>query len=256
MESSELDYKTLYVSMRALRDNCQHTYKQLTNQYGLSQEQAKKAIEGARESIYHSHRYTDHVKDMNTQSAKILLHSLCQCVHEIHQTRKMIRKIDKKSGIEEAMYESKSNSYRAFSKAFPSAQLETSCEIGEEISVKELHNSWNGIVEGGASVSVPVTWSRKIYDQGISVVKAGDGARFVLDSKERRIARLNNDYIRCWAVRAVKRKNKVCTVENATVMKYDAGGDVVLSISDSFSKAESLIRRRIKDAALGVLMEL
>ena len=45
-------------------------------------------------------------------------------------------------------------------------------------------------------------------------------------------------------------------IENATVMKYDAGGDVVLSIADSFSKAESLIRRRIKDSAVDVLMEL
>lgn len=256
MDSSNLDYKTLYKSMKALRDNCQHTYKQLADEYGLSKEQAKRAIDNARESVYQSHRFASDVEGISNQSAKILLHSFSSCVHEIHQTRKMIRRIDKKSGIEEAMYESKSNSYRAFSEAFPSAQIETSCEIGEEISVRELHNSWNGVVEGGASISVPVTWSRKIYDQGISVVKAGDGARFVLDSKERRIARLNNDYIRCWAVRAVKRKNKVCTVENATVMKYDAGGDVVLSISDSFSKAESLIRRRIKDAALDVLMEL
>ena len=78
----------------------------------------------------------------------------------------------------------------------------------------------------------------------------------MLDCQERKIARLNNDHIRCWSVRAVKRKHKICTVENATVMKYDAGGDVVLSISDSFSKSESLIRRRIKETALDVLMAL
>ena len=119
-----------------------------------------------------------------------------------------------------------------------------------------MYNRWDSLVEGGALVTVPISWNKKIYEEGISIVQAGDGARFILDCKERKIARLNNDHIRCWAVRAVKRKHKVCTVENATVLKYDAGGDVVLSISDSFSKAESLIRRRIKDKALGVLMDL
>ena len=68
--------------------------------------------------------------------------------------------------------------------------------------------------------------------------------------------RLNEEYIRCWAVRSVKRKHKICTVENAILMKYDAGGEVVLSISDNWAKAESLIRRRKKEAALDVLMGL
>jgi len=77
-----------------------------------------------------------------------------------------------------------------------------------------------------------------------------------LDSKERKIKRLNEEYIRCWAVRAVKRKHKICTVENAILMKYDAGGEVVLSISDNWAKSESLIRRRIKDSTLDVLAAL
>ena len=140
--------------------------------------------------------------------------------------------------------------------AFPSATVETSCEIGGQVHCLPLYNQWDNLVEGGADVMVPISWNKKIYQEGISVVQAGDGARFVLDCKERKIARLNNDHIRCWAVRAVKRKHKICTIENATVMKYDAGGDVVLSISDSFSKSESLIRRRIKETALDVLMAL
>ena len=39
-------------------------------------------------------------------------------------------------------------------------------------------------------------------------------------------------------------------------MKYDAGGDVVLSIADNWGSAEKLIQRRIKEAALNVLEAL
>ena len=168
----------------------------------------------------------------------------------------LIRAVEKKSGLDEARDESISNSYRAFTKAFPSARVETKCEAGAEVSCRELYNRWDSIVEGGACVTVPISWDKKIYQEGISVVQAGDGARFILDSKERKIKRLNEEYIRCWAVRAVKRKHKICTVENAILMKYDAGGDVVLSISDNWAKSESLIRRRIKDSTLDVLMAL
>jgi|TARA_B100001094_G_C18118663_1_gene765554 hypothetical protein len=252
METSDIDYLTICKSIDVLKAHAQYTFKQL----GLSKDATEKLIEHARENAYVSHKAVSSIIGLNTSSARILLSSFSSCVNEIHQTRRMLRSVDKSSRLDEARYESQSNAYRAFGDAFPSAQIETKCQVGEEIAVRDLYNKWDTLVEGGASVSVPISWNKKIYEEGISVVQAGDGARFILDCKERKIARLNNDYIRCWAVRAVKRKHKVCSVENATVMKYNAGGEVVLSISDSFSKSESLIRRRIKDKALGVLMEL
>lgn len=252
METSKLDFKLLYASMDALRQGALFTHKQMK----LSSDATKRLVEFSRENSYVSHRAASYVTHVNSTTAKILVNQFGSCVHEIHATRKMIREVDERSGLDDARYESITNSYRAFTKAFPSATVTTNCEAGAEVSCRELYNKWDNIVEGGALVTVPITWDKKIYQEGISVVQAGDGARFVLDSKERKIKRLNDDFIRCWAVRAVKRKHKICTIENATVMKYDAGGDVILSISDSFSKSESLIRRRIKDAALGVLMEL
>ena len=252
MQTSEIDYKTIYASLAALKKNAQFTYKQI----GLSKDATKELVKHCRENSYITHNATSGMDYFNSTTARILVNQYGRCVNEIHKTRQMLRAVENKSNIQEAMYESKSNAYRAFSQAFPSAKVETKCEIGEEVSCRELHSSWGGVVEGGALVTVAIGWNKKIYEEGISVVQAGDGARFILDSKERKITRLNNDYIRCWAVRSVKRKHKKCYIENATVMKYDAGGDVVLSISDSFSKAESLIRRRIKDSAVDVLMEL
>lgn len=252
MQSSEIDYVTIYRSLDALKKNAAYTLKQMD----LPHDKLQRLVEHSRQYSYVSHNAASSIMGLNSTSSKILISHFSHCVHEIHKTREMLREYENTSRLDEARYESKSNSYRAFTQAFPSAKVETSCEVGGQVHCLPLYNKWDSLVDGGADVMVPISWHKKIYEEGISVVQAGDGARFVLDSNERKIARLNNDYIRCWAVRAVRRKHKNCFVENATVMKYDAGGDVVLSISDSFHKAESLIRRRIKDAALNVLMEL
>ena len=252
MQTSELDFKLLYASINALKESASFTYKQMD----LPHDKMKRLVEHSREYSYISHSAATSVLGLNSTSSKILISHFSHCVHEIHKTRKMLREVENTSRLDEARYESKSNSYRAFMDAFPSAKVETSCEVGGQVHCLPLYNKWDSLVEGGADVMVPISWNKKIYQEGISVVQAGDGARFVLDCQERKIARLNNDHIRCWSVRAVKRKHKICTVENAIVMKYDAGGEVVLSISDNWAKAESLIRRRIKEAALDVLMEL
>ncbi len=252
METSNIDYPTICRSIDALKQNAQYTLKQM----GLSQDAVKQLAEHARENNYVSHRAASSIMGLNSTSSKILISSFVNCVHEIHKSREMLRSFDNSSRLDEARYESKSNAYRAFSDAFPSATVETKCEVGGQVHCLPLYNRWDSLVKGGADVMVPISWNKKIYEEGISVVQAGDGARFILDCKERKIKRLNEEYIRCWAVRSVKRKHKICTVESAILMKYDAGGEVVLSISDNWSKAESLIRRRKKDSTLDVLMGL
>lgn len=252
MQTSELDFKLLYASMDALKQSASFTYKQMD----LPHDKMKRLVEHSREYSYVSHNAASSVLGLNSTSSKILISHFSHCVHEIHKTRKMLRKVENISRLDEARHESKSNSYRAFMDAFPSATVETSCEVGGQVHCLPLYNKWDSLVEGGADVMVPISWNKKIYEEGISVVQAGDGARFILDCKERKIKRLNEEYIRCWAVRSVKRKHKICTVENAILMKYDAGGEVVLSIADNWAKAESLIRRRKKDSTLDVLMGL
>ena len=55
---------------------------------------------------------------------------------------------------------------------------------------------------------------------------------------------------------AIKRYGGNSEMIEATVMKYDAGRVSVYSIADKFSRAESLIRRRIKDTAIDTLLDL
>lgn len=251
MDSKNIDYHLLYKSMAALKENNKNVLKQIN----IPTSEIKDLAKHAKEYSYANQKAISKVKDMNTTSARILLNSFTHSVKEIHEARNMMRAIQKRSRISESIYESKSNGYSSLNKAFPSAIVDVKCEIGENVGIRNMYR-YDELVEGGIQAYVPVTWHKKIYQEGIDVVQAGDGARFILDCKERHITRLQKDYIRCWAVRAIKRKHKQASEENATVMRYDAGGDVITSISHSFSKAESLLRRRIKDAAVGVLMEL
>jgi len=208
METSNIDYPTICRSIDVLKQHAQYTFKQM----GLDGDAVKQLAKHARENNYVSHRAASSVIGLNSTSSKILISSFVNCVHEIHKSREMLRSVDNSSSLDEARYESKSNAYRAFSDAFPSANVETSCEVGGQVHCLPLYNKWDSLVDGGADVMVPISWNKKIYQEGISVVQAGDSARFILDCKERKIARLNSDHIRCWAVRSVNRKRKVCTV--------------------------------------------
>ena len=77
-----------------------------------------------------------------------------------------------------------------------------------------------------------------------------------LHCKARHLTRLAKDNIQAFDVLAIKRYGGNSEMIEATVMKYDAGGTSVCSIADKFSRAESLIRRRIKDTAIDTLLEL
>lgn len=251
MHSKNIDYHLLYKSMAALRENNKNVLKQI----GIPNDKIKELVKHARDYSYANQSSIASAKDLNNTSARILLNSFTHSVKEIHDARKMMRAVEQRSRINDCIYESRSNGYESLNKAFPSARIDVKCEIGQDVSIRPMYH-YDQLVEGGIQAYVPVTWYKKIHQEGIDVVQAGDGARFILDCKERHITRLQKDYIRCWAVRAVKRKHQKAIVENATVMRYDAGGDVITSISNTFGKAESLLRRRIKDAAVGVLMEL
>ena len=65
--------------------------------------------------------------------------------------------------------------------AFPSASF--------SVGIGKAHFEPNvGSYSGDGSIHVPVSWNKKIYQRGISVVKAGDGNRFVIDCKELEIS--------------------------------------------------------------------
>lgn len=175
-----------------------------------------------------------------------------QLFNRIHELRRINREVDTpKTTIQKSKEASELNAVTSLNAAFPSISWEVEPFMRGDISVERKRGTW-GV---NYTVGVPITWNIKVYNNGIDVVKAGDGMRFVLDAKERKLERLNDIGIRAFSTAVLKVKNKEAKIENAWVMSYETSDDPVLAVQTEFNKCESLMRRRIKDTVTKELLD-
>lgn len=176
-----------------------------------------------------------------------------QLFKRIRELRRINREVDTpKTTIQKSKDASQLNALTSLNSAFPSISWDVEPFMRGDISVEKGRGAW------GSSkyvVGVPVTWNKKVFDNGIAEVKAGDGMRFVLDAKERKLERLNDMGIRAFSTAVLKVKNKQAEIENAWVMSYETSDDPVLAVQTEFNKCESLMRRRIKDTVTKELLD-
>lgn len=154
-----------------------------------------------------------------------------------------------KSVIDKAMEATELYASTELKIMFPSMSWYVTSSLNDGVSAG-LQKSYMSDVD----VHLPVTWTKKIYEKGIAQVRAGDGMRFVMDSQERKLSRINDDGIKVWSVVAMKIKRKKPDIENGWVMKYKTSDGAVLAYQKDFSRCESLLRRRIKDTVMRELM--
>jgi len=186
------------------------------------------------EDISHAQRYGAH---------------LLKRIQQIRAVRKSVQPMQ--TVIEKSKEATKLNGVSSLNDAFPSISWEVTPYVSGSMYCERLRGVWGVNYE----VGIPVTWGKRVYDNGIDNVKAGDGMRFIMDAQERKLDRLNNIGIRAFSVVALKVKNKEAEFDNAWVMKYETSGDPVTAIQTEFSKCESLITRRIKDTVTKELMD-
>jgi len=176
-----------------------------------------------------------------------------QLFKRIRELRRINREVDTpKTTIQKSKEASQLNAQTSLNSAFPSISWNVEPFMRGDISVEKERGAYGSFKY---VVGVPVTWNRKVYDNGIAAVKAGDGMRFVLDAKERKLERLNDMGIRAFSTAVLKIKNKEAEIENAWVMSYETSDDPVLAVQPEFSKCESLMRRRIKDTVTKELLD-
>lgn len=175
-----------------------------------------------------------------------------QLFKRIRDLRRINREVGTpKTTIQKSKEASQLNALTSLNSAFPSISWEVEPFMRGDISAERIRGVW-GI---NYRVGVPVTWNKKVFDNGIAEVKAGDGMRFVLDAKERKLERLNDMGIRAFSAAVLKVKNKEAEIENAWVMSYETSDDPVLAVQTEFNKCESLMRRRIKDTVTKELLD-
>lgn len=95
---------------------------------------------------------------------------------------------------------------------------------------------------------IPVHWYRSVYSKGISGVKAGDGARFVLSAKPLTLHRLERDHVKAYKCRTLRRHMRTNSLHTEWVMRYSVDDlSDVTAAHTQFSNCESLLKRRIRD---------
>ena len=135
--------------------------------------------------------------------------------------------------------------------AFPSKEWHVKCDKGSKPYVEKRAVSYKDIFD----VEIPISWGKAVYSESIATVKAGDGERFVLRAKKKNLARLSKQGIVAYACETLKVYRGEATVENAWVLKYEAPDDTILATHTEFSRAESLLNRRIKDTVVKELVD-
>ena len=223
--------------------------------YGFSDESKKEIAYNPDQFAWKSHDYPhapEAFKYLPQEDVGYAARHGSQLFQRIRNLRQINRSVDEpETVIQRARNATQLNAETSLNSAFPSISWEAEPFINGDIRVDRKRGTWGHTYE----VGIPVTWNKKVYDQGISVVKAGDGMRFIMDSKERELDRLNEQGIRAYSVAALKVKNKVAEFENAWVMAYHTSDDPILAIQTEFSKCESLMRRRIKDTVTKELLD-
>jgi len=186
------------------------------------------------EDVSHAQRYGSH---------------LMKRIQQIRAVRKAVPPMQ--TIVEKAKEATKLNGISSLNDAFPSISWDVTPYTTGSMYCERLRGVWGVNYE----VGIPVTWGKRVYDKGIDNVKAGDGMRFVLDAKERKLERLNDIGIRAFSAAVIKVKNKQAEIENAWVMSYETSDDPVLAVQTEFNKCESLMRRRIKDTVTKELLD-
>ena len=74
-------------------------------------------------------------------------------------------------------------------------------------------------------------------------------------AKKKNLTRLSKQGIVAYACETLKVYRGEATIENAWVLKYKAPDDTILATHTEFSRAESLLNRRIKDTVVKELVD-
>jgi len=170
-------------------------------------------------------------------------------VTEIVANRKFLAQRENFSCLDNEKELTKSIGREYLSLAFPS--LNWHVDVMSDIGFEERKSYY-----GDNTVNLKLSWNTKVSKKQIATVNAGDGMRFILDATERHIERLNEIGIRAYSAAALHVKHKKLSIENAWVMTYERDGNkAIKAIHKEFSRAESLINRRIKDEVVGLLLD-
>lgn len=169
----------------------------------------------------------------------------------IKDHREKARYVEDRTELQKAAEANKVWASSELNQLFPSKVWEVNCHKFNKPYVEKQ----TGRYTDAFNVDISIGWGVSVYEEKISSVKAGDGERFVMSARKKNYARLAKDGIVAYDCQVLKARHGEATMEDAWVLKYETPTDMILATHKEFSRAESLLNRRIKDTVVGELID-
>ena len=169
----------------------------------------------------------------------------------IKDHREKARYVENRTELQKAAEANKVWASSELNQLFPSRGWEVNCHKFNKPYVEKQ----TGRYVDAFNVDISIGWGVSVYEENIASVKAGDGERFVMSARKKNYARLAKDGIVAYDCQVLKVRHGEATMEDAWVLKYETPTDMILATHKEFSRAESLLNRRIKDTVVGELID-
>lgn len=182
-----------------------------------------------------------------------VFHSLYAALEEVRERRAQLAALTDINIFTQAKLNSEVCIRSSIAINFPKLKLD---KVQAKKSVDEyIEKKVSSYFGTSYNINVSVTWSKCIKEKDIAIVNDGKLVHVVLHAKERKLDRLNSEGIKAYKCVSMTGNNGEPKLHDTWVMKWANDTTSIIALSTEFSKAESLLRRRIKKAVTDVLLD-
>ena len=182
-----------------------------------------------------------------------VFHSLYAALEEVRDRRGRLPKLLEPSVFEQARLNSEVCVRSIIGTHFPKLKVDNvRAKKTVDEYIQRKHSSYFGT---SYDITIPITWARTVGDKGIATAEDGKLGHLVLKAKERKLDRLNSDGVKAYKCVSMTGNNGNPQLHDVWVMHWSNDSTSITALSTEFSKAESLLRRRIKKAVTDVLLD-
>jgi len=196
---------------------------------------------------------------MDKDTVRAIMSTWRDCRNAISENRDNRRKVVSINSIAKEKSTIKNKANKSINEQWKSGNFKIEVysnprECGVDPATMGMRNSDN-------TIKLHITWLRRVFNQGIAKVKAGNGNRFVLNAVPVMVKR-NGHYrgrkpsnleFRTYESQTVQHKKDRVQIQHEWVLIYDGFDQSITAVGKHYSQALSLLERRVKDATLRAL---
>jgi hypothetical protein len=182
-----------------------------------------------------------------------VFHSLYAALEEVRERRGRLAKVNDTNIFAQAKLDSEACVRSIIGTHFPKLKLDNvRAKNTVDEYIERKHSAYFGT---SYNITIPITWSRTVGDKDIALVGDGRLVHLVLQAKERKLDRLSGEDIKAYKCLSMTGNGGNPQLHDVWVMRWDNGTTSITALKKDFSKAENLLRRRIKKAVTDVLLD-